>query len=66
MFEYLADRQNWQTFGPFLAPALLVFFSTWAAIGVYLNRRKQAKKVAMPHTMTNDQYERLNTKRFGG
>jgi hypothetical protein len=64
--EFLADTDFMQTFGPFIAPALLVFFSVWAGIGVLILRRREAKKEELPHTMSNDEYARLNQKRFGG
>ncbi len=66
MLEYLADRANWQTFGPFIVPAFLIFFSAWAGIVLLIIRRKNAKREEFPHTMSESEYTKLNEKRFSG
>ncbi len=63
MNEFLADTDFLQTFGPFFAAFLLLFFFAWAAIDTFSGRRREAKKIALPHTMSEAEYVRLNEKR---
>ena len=51
---------------PFLAIVIMAFFAGLALVIRIFNRRREAKKVELPHTMNNDEYARLNKKRFGG
>ena len=52
--------------GVFTAPLLLLFFASLGGVGVLLNRIRYAKKIALPHTMSEKEYIRLNNKRFNG
>ncbi len=48
-----------------LWPVILgAFFATWVGIGCLLRSRNNAKKVALPHTMSESEYVQLNEKRF--
>ncbi len=63
MNEFLADTDFMQTFGPFIVPILGAFFATWGGIGFVLRYRRNAKKVALPHTMSEAEYVQLNEER---
>ena len=65
MMEFLMEFEA-HHIGIFAAPLMLIFFAGLAFVIRTLDRRREAKKVELPHTMSNDEYTRLNKKRFGG
>jgi hypothetical protein len=63
MIEFITELEA-RDIGIFAAPLMLIFFAGLAFVIRTLDRRREAKKVDMPHTMSNDEYTRLNAERM--